>query len=145
MGRRKRWAPPLSGARVPSEPPEIIELISDDDKAGVPLPPYVELIPRSPPLEIIELYPSPLPPLPLPITRESSLARVQVGFAALNDDEMRVAHLWLTGKSLEDVCYGLGMTEEKVRNLWQHMRWKLRLALEGQEPVGSPPGVDRVG
>jgi DNA-binding CsgD family transcriptional regulator len=143
MGRRKRWIAPLPGAKPPSEPPEIFELISDDDKAGIPLPPFVVLTPRSPPLEIIELYPSPLPPPPPPITRENSLARLQVGFTALSDDELRVAHLWLTGKSLDDVCDGLGMTEEKVRNLWQHMRWKIRLALEGKEPVGSPPGVDR--
>jgi hypothetical protein len=142
MGRRNRWSPPLRGAKPPSEPPEIIELISDDDKAGIPLPPYVELTPRSPPLESIELYPNPLPPPPSPIPPESSRVRVQLGFAALNDDEMRVAHLWLIGKSREDVCCALGMAEKEVRSLWQHMRWKLRLALEGKEPVGSPPGYE---
>ncbi len=140
--RNRRWAPPASGP-CPKLGPQSTECISDDDKAGVPLPPFVELTPRSPPLEITELYPSPPPP-PL-LTREDSLSQVQVGFAALSNDELRVAHLWLTGKGLEDVCCELGMTEEKVRNLWQHMRWKLRLALEGKEPVGSPPSVNRDG
>lgn len=115
-------------------------MISDEEKAGVTLPPVVELTPRSPPLEIVELYPNPLPPPPPPLTREGSLSQVHVGFAALSDDELRVAHLWLIGKSRDDVCRILGMAEEKVRNLWQHMRWKLRLALEGKEPTGSPPG-----
>jgi DNA-binding CsgD family transcriptional regulator len=69
---------------------------------------------------------------------------VQLGFAALSDDELRVAHLWLIGLSREDVSDELGMSEEKVRNLWQHMRWKLRLALQGKEPVGSPPGYEKM-
>ena len=142
MKRRYRpWVHPLPGAKPPSEPPEVLDLISDDDKAGIPLPPYVELTPSGPPLEIIELYPSPLPPPPPPITRETSTAQLQAGFAALSDDEMKVAHLWLTGESLEDICDHLDMTEQKVRSLWQHMRYKIRLALEGKEPVGSPPGV----
>jgi DNA-binding CsgD family transcriptional regulator len=144
MGRRNRWSPPLHGAKPPTEPPEIIELKSDDDKAGVPLPPYVELTPRSPPLEIIELYPSPLPPPPPTLTREIALSRVQVGFSALNEDELQFAHLWLIGLSREDVGDELGLSEKKVRNLWQHMRWKLRLALEGKEPVGSPPGYEKM-
>ncbi len=141
--RNRRWAPPASGPS-PKHGPQFTECISDDDKAGAPLPPYVELTPCSPPLEIIELYPSPLPPPPPPITRESTLARLQVGFAALSDDELGTAHLWLIGKSLDDVCDELGISEEKVRNLWQHMRWKLRLALEGKEPVGSPPGFEKM-
>ncbi|HEV3387026.1 MAG TPA: hypothetical protein VG097_19565 [Gemmata sp.] len=141
--RNRRWAPPAPGP-CPKTGPSFSECISDDDKAGVPLPPYVELTPCSPPLEIIELYPSPLPPPPPTLTRETALARVQVGFSALSEDEMRLAHLWLIGLSREDACDELGMSEKKVRNLWQHMRWKLRLALEGKEPVGSPPGYEKM-
>ncbi len=121
------------------------ELISQQELAGETPLPEVRLIPNGPALEIIELYPSPPPPPPPPLTRDFTTERLQVGLAALSDEEMKVAHLWLIGEDRVEMCDILGISEAKVKSLWQHMRWKLRLALEGKEPVGSPPGYEQKG
>lgn len=102
MRRRRddRWAPPLPGAKAPTEP-----------------------------VEIIELYPNPLPPPGPPETRESTLADIQAGFAALTDDELALARLWLVGESVEDACSILKVREKKLLKLWRGMRGKVRFAL----------------
>ena len=72
--RRDRWAAPPRGGKPPTEP-----------------------------VEPIDLYPNPfLPPAP-PLTREEKLARVATGFASLDEAELRVALLWLTGVMFDDI------------------------------------------
>ena len=128
--RNRRWDPPLGGA-CPKTGPSMSESVSDDEKAGKPIAPLVELIPRSPPLTISEAGPLPLPPPPPPMTREETLAALQTGFASLTEDELRVARLWLLGESFDDVCDLFQMDEKTVRKLWQEMRRKLRIAVKG--------------
>src|SRR5215207_10490434 len=90
MGRRNdRWAPPARGGKPPTEP-----------------------------AEAIDLYPNPLPPPRPPETRATILADLQAGFAALNEDELKVAQLWIYGRSIADVCYFLKLSEKTVRKLW---------------------------
>jgi DNA-binding CsgD family transcriptional regulator len=71
------------------------------------------------------------------VTRDDTLAAVQTGFASLTDDELKVARLWLVGKSFNGVCNFLQMDEKVVRSLWRSMRRKLRDALKqkGHEPT----------
>jgi len=113
MPRRRddRWAPPPRGAKPPTEP-----------------------------VEPIDLYPNPLPPPGPPVTRESTLADLQTGFASLTDEELKVARLWLVGESLDDICYLLNMREKAVKALWQRMRGKVRFALldEAERTFESP-------
>ena len=106
--RRDRWAPPLPGGKPPTEP-----------------------------LPIIELQPNPLPPPRPPVTREDTLADLQIAFASLTEDELKLARLWLVGESLDDVCSILRMREKAVRALWQSMRRKLRLALLDEPQAAS--------
>jgi DNA-binding CsgD family transcriptional regulator len=80
-------------------------------------------------MQIIDLYPNPLPPPGPPVTRESTLADLQTGFGSLTDDELKVARLWLVGETLDEVCCILQMREKRVLELWRSMRRKLRLAL----------------
>lgn len=103
MSRRNRWETPLPGGTLPTEQPEIIEL-----------------------------SPNPLP-ADQPISRESTLARVHAGFAALDDNELRVARLWLQGTAIHDVCNRLGLSESAVRKIWREMRRKLRAAIVANE------------
>jgi hypothetical protein len=75
MSRRRFVPPPLPGRAIP---PVILELISEQEKAGEPLPPLVEPVPANPsvapPWPILELISEqekagePLPP-PLPINQ----------------------------------------------------------------------------
>jgi DNA-binding CsgD family transcriptional regulator len=97
---RDRWAPPARGGKPPTEP-----------------------------VEPIDLYPNPLPPPRPPETRETMLADLQAGFASLTEDELKVARLWLYGRSLADVCHFLKLSEKMARTLWRSMRRKLRDAL----------------
>jgi DNA-binding CsgD family transcriptional regulator len=110
-------------------------MISDYEKAGKPLPPLVELRPNSPPLEVTEAGELPPDPPPPPFDRGAILAGLQVGYASLTDDELRVAQLWLLGESLEDVCDLLGRDKKTMRRTWQDIRRKLRDALRG--PISS--------
>lgn len=84
--------------------------------------------PPTEPVEPIDLYPNPITPRP-PETRETILADLQAGFAALADDELKVARLWVYGRSLADVCHFLKLDEEVARRLGKRMRRKLRNAL----------------
>lgn len=113
MGRRSdRWAPPARGGKPPTEP-----------------------------VEPIDLYPNPLPPPRPPETRETILADLQAGFTSLTDQELKVAQLWIYGRSATDVCYFLQLSEKEVRRLWKRMRRKLRNALitGAAQPVNSAP------
>lgn len=129
--RNRRWDPPLPGP-CQHVGPSMSESVSDAEKAGEPIAPLVELTPRSPPLTITEAgpCPEPAPAPPILLTRERTLAGTQAGFATLDDDELRVAHLWLVGKSLEGVCNELRLPATTVLKLWQQMRRKLREALQ---------------
>jgi DNA-binding CsgD family transcriptional regulator len=93
------------------------------------------------------LYPNPLPPPRSPETRETTLADLHAGFAALSDDELKVARLWLYGRSVNEVCHFLKLNEKTVLALWRSMRRKLRDALvkgagrngASLQPVNSEP------
>ena len=100
--RRDHWAAPPRGGKPPTEP-----------------------------VTHIDLYPNPLPPPSPPLTREENLTRVQSGFATLDETELRVALLWLTGEMLEDICEYLNKDEDVVRKVWQKMRRKLRDGVQG--------------
>jgi hypothetical protein len=102
MRRRRddRWAPPPPGGKPPTEP-----------------------------VEPIDLYPNPLPPPGPPVTRESTLADLQTGFAALTDDELKLARLWLVGETVDDACYILRLREKQMQKVWRSMRRKIRRAL----------------
>lgn len=101
MGRRKdRWAPPPRGGKSPTEP-----------------------------AEIIDLFPGPLMPPRPPETRETMLADLHAGFASLTDEELKVARLWLYGRSVDEVCHFLKLSEKTARGLWRSMRRKLRNTL----------------
>ena len=106
MSRKNdRWAPPPRGAKPPTEP-----------------------------VEPIDLYPNPLPPRP-PETRETILADLHAGFVSLTSDELKVAQLWIFGRSLDDVCYFLKMEKRTVKRLWSSMRRKVRESLiKGNAP-----------
>lgn len=101
MGRRKdRWGPPGRGGASPAGP-----------------------------VEPIDLYPNPLPPPRPPETRETILADLHAGFASMTKDELKVAQLWIYGRSIADVCHFLQLDKVTVRKLWRRMRRKLREAL----------------
>ena len=135
MSRRKRWVAPLPGGKPPTEPVEITELVSDDEKAGKPLPSPVELRPGGPPVEIVEAYPNPLPlpPPPPSFDREAALAGLQSAFALLTDDELQVARMRMLGARYVDISEELAMREERVEKLWKQARRKLGKAIFGGE------------
>lgn len=102
--RADRWADPAPGGTPPTEP-----------------------------IQVIDLYPNPLPPPPPPLTREASLATIQAGFASLTDDELTLARLWLLGKSVQDVQTRLRLDDKAVGELVRGMRLKLKDALKPKE------------
>jgi DNA-binding CsgD family transcriptional regulator len=105
MGRRRdRWAPPEGGGSLPTEP-----------------------------VQAIDLYPNPLSPPPPCVTREVTRERLIAGFDSLTDDEVRVARLWLSGKSCNQVCRQLQMDKKTMKKHWQNMRRKLRNALKSKD------------
>ena len=102
MSRRNdRWAPPPRGGKPPTEP-----------------------------IQVIDLYPNPIPLPGPPVTHESTLAELQLGFASLTEDELKIARLWLLGHEFDDVCHLLQMEAKVMRNQWRAMRRKLRDALK---------------
>jgi DNA-binding CsgD family transcriptional regulator len=110
MGRRDdRWAPPPRGEKPPTTP-----------------------------IGAIDLYPNPQPPPRPPETRETILADLHAGFAALTQDELKVAKLWIYGRSVSDMCYFLQLRAKVVRRLWKSMRRKMRNAL-----ILGAAGMDR--
>ena len=134
MKQRKR-PKPLPGWNPPTEPVEVMEMMSDDEKAGNPLPPLVELRPGGPPVEIVEGYPNPLPPLRSPpqFKREVALAELQAAFALLTDDELQVAQMRMLGARYIDISEALAIRQERVEKLWKQARRKLGTALFGVE------------
>jgi len=130
--RNRRWDPPLRGPCL-NLGPQMTEMISDDDKAGIPLPPMVELTPSGPPLTISEMHPSPLPPPPPPLDRTAALAGLQAAFALLDDDELQVARLRMLGVRLVDISEELEMHDEDAVKLWKQARRKLGYAIFGKK------------
>jgi DNA-directed RNA polymerase specialized sigma24 family protein len=101
--------------------------------------------PPTGPVEPIDLYPNPITPRP-PETRETILSDLHAGFASLTADELKVAQLWIYGRSLDDVCHFLKLNERTIRKLWRGMRRKLREALtKGNAPSvqlnSAPPPI----
>jgi DNA-binding CsgD family transcriptional regulator len=132
MGRRnRRWDPPLGGP-CPNLGPSMSESVSDDEKAGKPLAPLVELRPCGPPLEITEAGPLPLPPLPPPFNREAALAGLQTAFAQLTNDELEVARMRMLGIPYVEISEELGMLDDEVETLWKQARRKLGSVLFGR-------------
>jgi hypothetical protein len=102
------------------------------------------------------MYPNPLPPPRPPETRATILADLQAGFASLSEDELKVAQLWIYGRTPSEISHFLKMNKDEVPRVWKRMRRKLREALiagAGQtdaaasssrapEPsTGTPPGT----
>jgi DNA-directed RNA polymerase specialized sigma24 family protein len=108
------------------------ELRSQEELAGEPPLPYVELRPNSPPLQITEAGPMPLPPPPPPFNREAALAGLQTAFALLTDDELQVARLRMLGVPYDSISEELGMLDDEVEKLWKQARRKLGTALFGK-------------
>jgi DNA-directed RNA polymerase specialized sigma24 family protein len=124
MGRRnRRWTPPLGGP-CPNVGPQMSESVSDDEKAGKPMPPLVEVRPAGPPLEITEA--GPMSPEPeVPFDRAAALARLQSAFAALSDDELQVTRLRMLGVPYVDISEALELQTDEVEKLWKKVRRKL--------------------
>jgi DNA-directed RNA polymerase specialized sigma24 family protein len=139
MARRqhRHWAPPLSGPPS-NRGPSMSESVSDDEKAGKPIGPYVELRPKSPPLQITELSPTEEPPPP-PFNREAALTVLQAAFAQLGDDELQVVRLRMLAVPYADISDELGMLDEEVEKLWKQARRKLGTTLFG---TGNTPTQD---
>ena len=131
MNRRNRWTAPLPGAKPPTESAEIIELVSDGDKAGLPLPLPVEMRAGGPLLEIVELYPNTFLPEQPPFDRTAALAELQTAFAQLTDDEIQVARMRILGAPYTGISEELGMPDEEVEKQWKRARRKLGAALFG--------------
>jgi hypothetical protein len=105
--RRGRWDPPTPGGTRPTEP-----------------------------LEIIELYPNPLPPPPR-FDRAAALAGLQTAFALLTDDELRIARVRMLGVPLVDIAETFHLGQDEVEKLWKQARRKLYHALFS-EPEDTP-------
>lgn len=127
----RRWPPPLSGPCL-NLGPSMSEMISDDEKAGKPLPPLVELTPTGPPITMTEAGPLPPEPPPPPFDRAAALAKLQAAFAGLSDTELQVARMRLVGFPFWDIGEELGMLDEEVEKLWKQTRNKLGHAIFGK-------------
>lgn len=136
--RNRRWDPPLPGPCA-NHGPSMSESISIEERNGVPVGPYVELRPKSPPLTITEAGPLPLPPDPPPFDRAAALTGLQAAFALLADDELQVAQLRMLGTRLIDISEELGFRDDEVEKLWKQARRKLGEAIfGGNEPDPTP-------
>lgn len=136
MGRRsRRWDPPLSGP-CQNRGPSMSESVSDDEKAGKPLPPLVELTPAGPPITITEAGPLPPEPPPPPFDRAAALADLQAAFGALPDEELQVARLRMLGVPIWDIALELNYLDDEVEKLWKQARRKLGTALFGKRQSG---------
>ncbi len=145
MKRRKR-PKPLPGWNPPTEPMEVIEMVSDEEKAGHPLPPLVELRPGGPPVEIVEGYPNPLPALrqPRPFDRAEVLAKLQAAFALLTDEELQVAQMRMLGAPFLDISEALALRQERIIKLWKQARRKMGRTIFPETPASltSPALTD---
>lgn len=115
------------------------ELVSQEELAGQPPLPSVELTPKSPPLQITELYPSPEPPPPPPFNRETALVELQAAFAALSDEELQIARLRMLGVPYADISEELELLDEEVEKLWKRARRKLGTVMFGIATEAVPP------
>ncbi len=111
---------------------------SQEEMAGEPPLPYVELRPKSPPLQISEAGPLPLPSPPPPFDRQAALAGLQAAFAQLTDDELEVARLRMVGIPYDSISEELGLLDEEVEKLWKRARRKLGLSLFGGVTSQTP-------
>jgi DNA-binding CsgD family transcriptional regulator len=82
------------------------------------------------PADPINLYPLPIRERP-PETRDTILADLQAGFASLTDEELRLARMWLYGRSMKAVCRLLKRDRREVRRLYRSMRRKIYEAILG--------------
>lgn len=131
MGKRKdRWAPPLLGPGT-NPGPSMTVMVSDDEKAGRPLPPLVEVRPHSPPLQISEAGELPPEPPPPPFDRGAALTALQHAFAKLDDLELQVAQMRIVGFPIWDIGEELGLEDEAVERIWKGARSKLGRAIFG--------------
>jgi DNA-binding CsgD family transcriptional regulator len=124
--RKDRWAPPLPGP--PSNlGPSMTVMVSDDEKAGKPLPPLAELV----------LAPAPEGEHPhaelAPFDRAAALTVFQAALASLTDGELRIARAWLLGQSRSEACRLLHTDEQTAQKHWRNMRRKLRDALKASD------------
>jgi hypothetical protein len=87
-------------------------------------------------VEVVDAYPNPIPERP-PETRDTILADLQAGFASLTDEELRLARMWLYGRTLGGACRVLQKEPRAVRKLYRAVRRKLREAILGV-PVPPP-------
>jgi DNA-directed RNA polymerase specialized sigma24 family protein len=106
---------------------------SVEERAGDGPYPYVELRPKSPPLQITEAGPLPPPPPAPPFVRAAALTDLQTAFALLSDDELQVARQRMLGIHLEDIGEDLGLGDEEVEKLWKQARRKLGNAIFGKK------------
>lgn len=146
MPRRQHrdWSPPLSGPPS-NRGPQMTELVSQEELAGQSPLPYVELRPKSPPLQITEAGPLPEPPPPPPFNRETALTGLQAAFAHLTDDELQVARLRMLAVPYADISEELGMLDGEVEKLWKQARRKLGAALFGSGDTSTPNPAPQVG
>jgi DNA-directed RNA polymerase specialized sigma24 family protein len=130
----------------------VTELVSQEEQAGQPPLPYVELTPKSPPLQITEAGPLPEPPPPPPFNREAALAGLHAAFSLLTDEELEVARLRMLGVPYADISEEIGVVEEEAEKLWKQARRKLGMAMFRGRSVtppatpppsspGTPPGI----
>jgi DNA-binding CsgD family transcriptional regulator len=126
---------------------DVIESVSDDEKAGKPVPPLVELRAGGPPLEIVEAYPNPLPPprRPRPFDRNVALAGLQSAFALLTDEELQVARMRMLGAPFLDISEELAMRPERVEKLWKQARRKLGIVLLRTTEAMAPASPEAEG
>ncbi|MCI0700511.1 MAG: hypothetical protein L0241_05460 [Planctomycetia bacterium] len=140
MSRRsRRWDPPLSGP-CPNLGPQMTELRSQEELAGAPPLPSVELRPKSPPLQITEAGPLLEPPPSPPFNRDAVLARISVAFARLDDLELEVARRRMLSVPYSSISEELGMLDSEVEQVWKQARLKLGLAMFGGKK-GTPNTV----
>jgi DNA-binding CsgD family transcriptional regulator len=103
-----RWADPAPGGTMPTEP-----------------------------IQVIDLYPNPLPPQPPLLTRD-----IQAAFGGMTDAELILARLWLLGKSSREARDQLRMSRDTSDKLIRRIRRKLRDALVTAAPqVGHTPAT----
>ena len=138
--KRGKHPKPLPGWNPPTDPVDVIESVSDDEKAGRPVPPLVELRPGGPAAEIVEGDPNPLPTprRPLPFDRNVALAGLHTAFASLTDEELQVARMRMLGAPFLDISEELAMRLERVEKLWKQARRKLGKVLFGKSEKATP-------
>lgn len=135
MGKRNRkWEEPLSGP-CQNRGPSMSESGSENAPVGGPV--LVELIPRGLAPTVTDIYPSSEPP-PEPFDRVAALAGLQVAFAQLGNDELRVTRMRILGCTYFDIAEELGLDEGEAEMVWKRARKRLGRSLFGDPP---PPAT----